>query len=263
MRIEFMNIFKELYQYREMLRSLVRRDLRGRYKGTTLGFIWTFINPLLQLVVYSIVFSTFMRMGIDKYYLFLFVALIPWMFFSTSILGGATCILNNQNLITKIYFPREVIPIAIVTSNFINMLYCFSIVLAVVLLFASSVNFKCWLYLPLVATIEYMIVLGLVFIFSALTVYFRDIAHILGIVTMAWQFLTPVMYPVEIVPKEYLTIFNLNPMTPIILAYRDILYYGKVPELETLLQALGFGLLFCILGFYVFGKLKRRFAEEL
>ena len=126
--IKSVSIFKELYQYREMIRSLIHRDLRGRYKGSVLGFLWTFINPLLQLGVYTIVFSSIMRMGIDDYYLFLFVALIPWMFCATSIVGGSTCILANQNLVTKIYFPREVLPLAIVTSNFINMLYCFVIV---------------------------------------------------------------------------------------------------------------------------------------
>lgn len=258
-----MTIFKELYQYREMLRSLVHRDLRGRYKGSVLGFLWTFVNPLLQLAVYTLVFSNIMRMGIKNYYLFLFVALIPWMFCATSIVSGATCILANQSLVTKIYFPREVLPIAVVTSNFINMCYCFVVVLSVVFLCSDNVNLLAWLYLPIIAIVEYILVLGLVMIFSALTVYLRDLEHILGIVTMAWQFLSPVMYGVDMVPKEYLTIFNMNPMTPVIVAYRDILYYGKVPELETLLQALCFGLIFCVLGFYVFGKLKRRFAEEL
>ena len=258
-----MTIFKELYQYREMIRSLVHRDLRGRYKGSALGFLWTFINPLMQLGVYTIVFSTIMRMGIDNYYLFLFVALIPWIFFASSILNGSTCILSNQGLVTKIYFPREVLPIAIVTSNFINMLYCFLVVLSVVILFSDKINFFAWLYLPLIAVIEYALALGLTLIFSALTVFFRDLAHILTIITMAWQFLTPVMYSVEMVPKEYINIFLMNPMTSIIVAYRDILYYGKVPHIETLFQAFIFGIFFLIIGFIIFGHLKKRFAEEL
>ena len=131
------------------------------------------------------------------------------------------------------------------------------------LLCSDNVNLFAWIYLPIIAFVEYILVLGLVMIFSALTVYLRDLEHILGIVTMAWQFLSPVMYGVDMVPKEYLYIFNLNPMTPVIVAYRDILYYGRIPEIDTLAQALGFGLLFCILGFFIFDKLKRRFAEEL
>lgn len=123
---------KELYQYREMISSMVKRDLRGRYKGSMLGFLWTFINPLLQLLIYTVVFSSIMRMGIEHYEVFLFVTLIPWIFFANSLLGAIGSIVYNQNLVTKIYFPREVLPLSVVTSHFINMLYCFVIVLAVV-----------------------------------------------------------------------------------------------------------------------------------
>lgn len=258
-----MGIFKELYAYREMLRSLVHRDLRGRYKGSVLGFLWTFLNPLLQLAVYTILFSHIIRMGIHDYYLFLFVALIPWMFFSSSIMGGSTSILSNQSMVTKIYFPREVLPISVVTGAFVNMLYCFIVVLAVVLVFSDHVNLVAWLYLPVIAIIEYILALGFALIAAAVTVYIRDLEHILGIVIMAWQFLTPVMYGIDMVPDEYLFIFNLNPMSPIIVAYRDILYYGRIPHMETLISALIFGIIFVILGFAVFGRLKRNFAEEL
>ena len=116
-------MFCNIYRYREMLINMVRRELRGKYKGSILGFLWTFINPLLQLVVYTIVFSNIMRMGVSNYEIFLFVALIPWMFFSTSVLSGAGSIIYNQSLVTKIYFPREILPLSVVTSNFINMIY--------------------------------------------------------------------------------------------------------------------------------------------
>ncbi len=101
-----MNRFKEIFDYREMIFSLVRRELRGRYKGSALGFLWTFINPLLQLLVYTLVFSVIMRAGYDHYYIFLFVALVPWMFFSSSLTGGASCIWSSQDMVKKIYFPR-------------------------------------------------------------------------------------------------------------------------------------------------------------
>lgn len=258
-----MNTLKEIFQYREMLRSLVRRDLRGRYKGSVLGFLWTFINPLLQLLVYTLLFSQIMRAGIDDYYLFLFVALIPWMFFANSVLAGATCIWANQNLVEKIYFPREILPLSVTVSNFINMLYCFVIVLFAVFCFGKHVNFVAWMYLPIIAIIEFFLALGFALLFSALTVFLRDLEHILGIVTMAWQFLTPVMYDIDLVPQEYLFMFNLNPMTPITIAFRDILYYGKAPRLETLQSAVGFDIVFLILGFLVFEHLKKKFAEEL
>ena len=256
-------MFCNIYRYREMLINMVRRELRGKYKGSILGFLWTFINPLLQLVVYTIVFSNIMRMGVSNYEIFLFVALIPWMFFSTSVLSGAGSIIYNQSLVTKIYFPREILPLSVVTSNFINMIYCSVIVLAVVLFYHMNLNLEVWFMLPVIAFIEYILVIGIVLIVSALTVYFRDLEHILGIIIMDWQFLTPVMYPESFVPSQYQAILYLNPMTPIIISFRDVLYYGKMPVVENLVYAFLWSLIIFICGFLLFGKLQKDFAEEL
>ena len=256
-------MFCNIYRYREMLINMVRRELRGKYKGSILGFLWTFINPLLQLVVYTIVFSNIMRMGVSNYEIFLFVALIPWMFFSTSVLSGAGSIIYNQSLVTKIYFPREILPLSVVTSNFINMIYCSVIVLAVVLFYHMNLNLEVWFMLPVIAFIEYILVIGIVLIVSALTVYFRDLEHILGIIIMAWQFLTPVMYPESFVPSQYQAILYLNPMTPIIISFRDVLYYGKMPVVVNLVYAFLWSLIIFICGFLLFGKLQKDFAEEL
>ena len=258
-----MKLLKEIYGYRQMILSLVRRDLRGRYKGSVLGFLWTFINPLMQLVIYTIVFSTILRSDIEKYYLFLFVALIPWIFFSSALTGGASAITSQQSMVTKIYFPREVLPIAYVTSCFVNMLYCFIVVFAVVLFSGVGINFTAILFLPLVMVIEYIMALGIALISSSITVYFRDFEHISNILSMAWIYLTPVMYDIEIVPEELKHIFYANPMTPVIMAYRDILYYSQIPELNTLISAVVFGVVMLLTGIVLFGKLKRRFAEEM
>ena len=258
-----MSLLTELYEYREMIFSLVRRDLKGRYKGSVLGFFWTFLNPLLQLCVYTLVFSVIMRNNIEQYYLYLFIALIPWIFFSTCVSGGAGCIWAQQDMVKKIYFPREVLPVSYVTSQFVNMLLCFIVIFLVLLFSGRRLNFGAWLFLPLIMVVEYILSLGAAFISSAVTVYVRDVEYILGIVTMAWQFLTPIMYSLEQVPAKMLPIFYLNPMTSIIIAYRDILYYGQYPKLETLIQALFFGLALLVIGLLVFGRLKRHFAEEL
>lgn len=258
-----MRLLQELYQYREMIATLVYKELRGRYKGSLLGFFWTFLNPLLQLGVYTMVFSVILRAGIEKYYLFLFVALIPWIFFSTCLTGGSAVIINEKNLVTKIYFPREVLPVAFVNSSFINMLYSFLVVLVVVVLANRAVNLLAWCYLPLVMAVEYVFALGCTFLVSALTVYFRDLQHILGIVAMGWQFLTPVMYSVDMVPEELLGVFYLNPMTTLIMAYRDILYYGRVPAMETIGIPFVISVAVLLLGLLVFHRLQRNFAEEL
>ena len=253
---------KEIYNYREMIWMLVRRDLRGRYKASVLGFLWTFINPLLQLGVYTVVFSVIMRAGIEKYYLFLFVALIPWMFFSSSVQGGTTCILAQKDMVTKIHFPRQVLPIAHVTTCFVNMLLCFIVVLLVCALGLGLKLTLLPMLLPVMLT-EYLLALGLCFIVAGVTVYFRDLEHIMGIFVMMWQFLTPIMYSVDQVPENLHGIFMMNPMTPIIICYRDILYWRQAPQLQNLLLSLGLGLLFLLLGWFLFDHLQKRFAEEL
>lgn len=258
-----MKILKEIYAYREMIHSLVRRDLKGRYKGSALGFLWTFLNPLLQLGVYTLVFSVILRNGIEDYYLFLFVALIPWMFFSSSISSGASCVWAQKDMVKKIYFPREVLPISFVTSQFVNMILSFLVVIGVLMISRRGISLKAIFFLPIVMIVEYMLTLGATLIFSSINVFVRDLEYLLGIVTMAWQFLTPVMYSVDTVPESLQPLFIVNPMTPIITAYRDILYYKQIPRLETLLHAFSLGVFLLILGFLVFGKTKKRFAEVM
>ena len=149
MRIKVKHL-KELYDYREMIISLVKRDLRGRYKGSVLGFLWTFINPLLQLLVFTMVFKIIMRANYEQYYLFLFVALVPWMFFASSIQDGSTSILREKDMVKKIYFPREVMPIATVTSGFVNMLLTFLVIFAVLIVSGRGINPLALLFLPVV-----------------------------------------------------------------------------------------------------------------
>lgn len=257
------NTFREIWEYRTMIASLVRKDLRGRYQASVLGFLWTFIVPLCQLLVYTLVFSVIIRSTVEKFYLYLFVALIPWNFFSACLTGGASCVLQQQSLVNKIYFPREVVPIAYVTGAFVNMLYCEIVVILVALFSGVAFSPLGLLCLPLVMAVEYILALGITLIISALDVYFRDLEHILGIVSMAWMFLTPIMYDMSIIPDRLRPVFMLNPMTSIVMAYRDILYSGSVPNLGTLGIAAGMGLFFCVVGFLVFGKLKRRFSEVM
>ena len=254
---------KELYAYRQMIVSLVRKDLRGRYKGSVLGFLWTFINPLFQLVVYTIVFSYILKSSIDKYYLYLFVALIPWIFFSASITGGSASIVAQKDLVKKIYFPRQVIPISYVTSCFVNMLLCFIVIFAVVIVAGVRLDPLALLCLPIVMLVEYLLALGMALLSSAVTVYFKDLEHILGIVSMAWMYLTPIMYDKSIVPERFLPLFNINPMTHIIECYRAVLYYGQVPQLSSLLSSFVLGVLFLLVGWLVFDRLQKHFAEEL
>ncbi len=258
-----MNALKELWAYRQMVYSLVKKDIRGRYKGSVLGFLWTFINPLLQLVVYTLVFSVIMKNGIEKYYIYLFVVLVPWIFFSTSVTSGSSSVLASKDMVKKIYFPREVMPIACVTGNFVNMLLSFVVIFGVLIFTGWGINFLAVLYLPLIMIVEYILALGIAMLTSALTVYLRDLEYVLNIIAMAWMYMTPVMYGPEMVPEQYRFIWNLNPMTPIAMAYRDILYYKRIPEMATLLHAFIMGVVILVFGYWIFRKLQKGFAEEL
>lgn len=257
------NKLRELYEYREMIHSMVRKELRGRYKSSVLGFLWTFINPLCQIIIYTMVFSVIFRMDIEKYYLFLTVVMIPWVFFSSSMTGGALSVVNSKDLLTKIYFPREVLPISFVTSCFVNMLLSFIVVFAVLLISGWGFAFNALLFLPIVMIIEYILCLGLTMIISACTVYFRDLEHIMGVLMMAWIYLTPVMYDISYVPEKLMPFFRLNPMTSVALAYRAILYYKSEPDLSTMLSALIVGLFSLGIGSIIFSRLQKNFVEEL
>ena len=256
-------IVKAIYAYMYMIASLVRRELRGRYKGSVLGFLWTYINPLCQVVVYSAVFSVIFRVEIDKFYLYLIIGMMPWTFFNTAVQGGATCVRAQADMVKKIYFPREVIPVSYVTSAFINMLFSFLIVFLAVLVSGFGFYWKGMLYLPIIMLFEYLLALGIAFAISAATVYFRDLEQIVSVVMMAWIYITPIMYTIDYVPEQYRYFMMLNPMTPIVEVYHQILYYRMVPTPNYLLLAGTTGCLVFAIGFLLFTVLERNFAEEM
>lgn len=258
-----MERFREVYAYREMVAILVKRDLKARYKGSVLGFLWTLINPLFQLIIYTLVFSYIMRAGIEDYYLFLFVALVPWSFFSSSVHAGAGCVWSQKGMVNKIYFPREVLPIAHVISQLVNMLLSFIIIFLVLIVTGKPLNLLALLALPAVVSLEFIFALGVTFIISGLSVFFQDLMQIMGILVMLWQFLSPVMYSGDSVSARMQPFLQLNPMTSIIEAYRDILYYAKLPESGSLIGAAMWGITALIIGWFLFGKLEKNFSEVL
>lgn len=257
-----MKELKEVWAYREMFYNLVRKDLRTRYKGSFLGFLWTFINPLLQLIVYSIVFSTIMPVNVEKYYIYLFVALIPWIFFTTCIQNGAVSILWGKDLVKKIYFPRLIIPLSVVGAAMMNMIFSMGVVFLVLIISGIGLSIQV-IWLPVIMLAECLLGIGFAIICSALNVYFRDLEHILGIITMAWFYLTPIVYTTDMVPKEYEVYFNLNPMKPIIEAYRDVLYYQITPDFNSFGIGMVYSIILIIVGYFIFNILQKHFVEEL
>ena len=256
-----MNKLKELYQYREMIFSLVKKDLRTRYKGSVLGFLWTFLNPLLQLIVYSIVFSFVMRVKMENYYMYMFVGLLPWIFFCNALQLGAISIVSNRDLIKKIYFPRLVLPIATLGSSFMNFL--FSLIVLIIALLVSGIGVSIYfLYVPILCIILLIFAASFTLTLAACNVYLRDLEHIMGIVIMSWFYAVPILYPIEMVPNEFQTIYRLDPIVPIILAFQDVIYYKREPNLDSLISIILLSIILLVLSYFLFDKLQKNFAEE-
>ena len=182
-----MNIIKDLYNYRELLKTNITKDIGGKYKHSFLGILWSFINPLLQITVYAFVFQVILRSNIENYAVYLCCGLIPWQYFSSIVLRGAAVMVDNGNIIKKVYFTREILPISLVSSEGVNFLISTIIILGFVIVSGIGLSQYALLYF-LVLPIQFIVSLGVAFITSSITVYFRDLQHILGILMQFFNF---------------------------------------------------------------------------
>ena len=257
-----MNIFQKIYQYRELLKTNVKKEIRGRYKNSILGVMWSFLNPLLQLAVYAIIFGALLAGGDPTYHIYICVALIPWTYFTTAITQSAFTIIGNGDIIKKVYFPREILPISVVTSGAVNFVISTIIILAFVLAAGLGITKYIVLY-PIILLIQYVLLLGISFIVSSITVYFRDLEHIIGVILMAAFYGTPIVYKLEQLPPNLQVVMQLNPMTHLINAYRDIFYYQQMPNMKALGILSVISVILTVVGYFIFKKLQKGFAEEL
>lgn len=257
-----MSIFKSLYNYREFLKTSIKKEFRGKYKKSFLGVFWSFLNPLFQLLVYAIVFPFILRDGIENYTIFLVVALIPWTFFNSTVIQSAASVVVNGGIVKKVYFPREILPISTVTSNLINFLI--TSVIIVIALFISGIGIgPSILVLPIIVIMQYILQMGLAFILSSITVYIRDVEYLLNVFMMLMFYATPIVYSADMIPDKFLPLFKLNPMFHIINYYREILYFKESPDIGGILILFVICIFMLVLGYLVFRKLEKRFAEEL
>lgn len=257
-----MKIFKNLYRYRELLKTSVQKDVRGKYKNSFLGVLWSFLNPLLQIAVYAFVFGTILNVSEDNYALFICCGLIPWSFFSTSISRSSFTMIENANILKKVYFPREILPISVVTSEMVNFVISSLIIIAFA--FISGLGFHVtWLFYPILLFILYLFLIGVSFLVSSITVYFRDLQHFIGVVLQLLFYATPIAYASGRVPEQFSWVIQLNPVAYIIEGFRDIFIYHTVPNMKSLFFLGGISFLLCMVGYFVFNKLQKGFAEEL
>ena len=257
-----MNIFKNLYNYRELLKTNVQKEIRGKYKNSFLGVLWSFLNPLLQICVYALVFPLILKNDQPNYVIFLCVALIPWTFFTSCIQQSASTMLQNGNIIKKVFFPREILPISVVTSGTINFLISTIIIFAFLLIFGLGIT-KYVLYFPIILIIQYFLQLGISLILSSVTVYLRDLEHLIGVALQLLFYATPIVYAAEAIPEDFKFIIEYNPMTYIINGYRDIFYNQTSPDMLALGILFIIAIALCVVGYLIFNKLQKGFAEEL
>jgi lipopolysaccharide transport system permease protein len=256
-----------LVRYRGLIHSLVARELKARYRGSVLGFFWSFINPLTLLLIYTFVFKYVMPaapQGTDPYPLFMFCGLLPWTWFASSLMESSGVLISGGNLIKKVLFPAEVLPIVTVTANMVHFFLALPILVFFLIWFRAPLTPFELACFPLVVVVQLIFTLGCALILSALTVHFRDIRDILSNILTLWFFATPIIYSYKFAPVLARRFMNLNPFAHLAISYQEILFFRGPFGHWKWLAALGVAsIAWFLLGYWIFDRLRDSFAEEV
>jgi ABC-type polysaccharide/polyol phosphate export permease len=255
-------LFRDTYRYRELIWALALKELKIRYKRSVLGFLWALLNPALLMIVLTLVFSTLMNMHVPHYAIFLLSALLPWTFFAQSLSYAVDSIVGNGELIKKVGVAKLVFPVAAVVSNIINLLLSI-IPLALIVLVMHHPFYWTWIYLPIPFIALAIFTLGATFFFATANVYYRDVAHILQIVLQLWFYVTPILFALNFFPKQYRWLFQMNPLIEFLDGFRMSVYYGKLPDLSTVLASFAWATVSLVLGFALFRRHQDSFVYYL
>ena len=236
--------------------------LKLRHVGSMLGFLWTLLNPLLYIATYWVVFTLFIKMGMQHYVLFLIPGFLAWNFTLTALITSSESIIQSRYLITKIAFPNEILPLTSVGIPLLDYLISMIIYIVIILIIPgiSYLPYEIFLF-PCIVFIQILITIGLALIVSTISVYFRDIPKLVQIGGTILFFLTPVLYPVTFIPEKYQGIVMMNPIAQVIVYYQDIFYYSRFPDIYYLVGTFVFSVLIFFTGFGIFNKYKSSFAE--
>ncbi|MBI1747466.1 MAG: ABC transporter permease [Acidobacteria bacterium] len=247
--------------YFEIIKNLTIRDIKVKYKRSSLGFLWTLLNPLCTAAVYIFVFSQILRAGIDNYWAFLLSGFFAWNFFSLTLFSGSDVISTNRSIVTRVFFPHEILVLSNALCKLIE--YSFELVIVIPLLCIFHLHRlpASLLALPLLLLLQIMVSTAFVFPLACLRVFYKDVEQVLPIVMTAWFFLTPIVYTLDQVPKNYLGLLALNPMVGIITAYHDMLYLGRFPDPTALAHTSLISVVLLALGYWGFYRFKGIFAE--
>jgi lipopolysaccharide transport system permease protein len=266
-----MTVYADLFRYRELFGSIFRRDLRAKYKGSLLGVVWSLAHPIVLMLVYLVVFSVMLKIqtaDYDHYWLFLLAGLSIWVFFATSLQSAARSLLENANLIRKVRFPRQLVPLSIVATQLVGFAVMLAIVVALSLVYVPAARDTVWLAIPL-AVLVICLVAGLSLAVASLNALYRDVEHLVAALLLPWFFLTPVLYSLEGIPgvKDHPRLVDAvhygNPLTPAIEAVRDPLFFGELPAAADAIYLAAAAVLALALGAFVFSRVDDRVAVEV
>jgi len=254
-----------LWRRRDLLWHMTVRHLRGQYKQSVLGYAWAFVNPLSQMIILSFVFSTILQVrptGDVPFPLFLFVGLLPWIFFSSAVASATDSVVGASSLVTKVYFPREVLPTAAVFTKIVDLGFGL-IVLAALMVYYGDPPDASSVWVPLLFLIHLIFTLGISYPLAALNLFFHDVRFLVGVVLTLWFYVTPVMYPASIVPDKYQIFYDINPNAVFIDAYRRVILYNQTPSFEKMFLGLAIAVVTFAVGYYLFKKMEPHFADRI
>lgn len=254
----------EFWRRRDLLWHMTVRHLRGQYKQSVLGYAWAFLNPLSQMVILSFVFSTLLRFDSQglPFPLFLFVGLLPWMFFSTGLAAATDSVVGAINLVTKVYFPREILPVAAINTKIVDLAFGLLILTGLMVVYNHPPT-ETIVWVPILFAIQMIFTVGLSFPLAALNLYFHDVRYLVGVVLTMWFYLTPVIYPMDTVPSKYHFLFDINPNALLINAYRRVILLDDSPDMQRLLLGLVISVTTFVIGYILFKKMESGFADHI
>lgn len=251
-----------LWRVRAVIQILIARELKARYRGTALGFFWSFLNPLILMSVYVLVFSVYLRIEMENYPAFLLCGLLPWTWFASSLVESSRSIIDNRALVKKVGLPAEIFPLVNIGANLMHLLLSLPVLLALLLILGVRLTSVLLLF-PLVLLVQFMATFGLALVCASLAVRFRDLLQIIPNLLTLWFFITPVFYPNNMVPPALRAILVVNPMAYIIDAYQSILFYHRVPHLGEFGLVTILALVLLVAGERIFDARRDSFAEEI
>lgn len=259
--------FRDIYKWRELLWQMVAREVKTRYKQSILGYFWVILNPLAQMIVMSFAFSIIMRIPTNSaenipYSIFLFIGLLPWNLFSGSLSSACSSLVSSSSLITKVYFPRSILVISTILAKIVDFLFANIVLIIYMIAYRMPISINILWVIP-IFFIQQIFTLGLSLFFSAANLLYRDIQYLLNLILILWMYLTPVMYPADLVPERYRFVFQLNPMAVIINAYRQTILGGGSPNYASLFIALLLSILVLFIGLSYFKSREKIFADNI